>query len=212
MSFHSVYVPIGVPTFDQAAAGKAFAEAAALLRGLDATLDAPEKPLLGVDAVAAFLEDKTADLVVIENVTFANGAYMSEILHRFPDVPVVLWTLREPVVGDGGRLRFAPLEYAGDPVTQFGLLFYRNADQYAAGIRQPVLLFVIFCLDDHFRAEQKERDQHFPVVSGFFQHLRTTRSGAFDQVNVFREAHFAREPEGQLTFRVDHTELHIRRF
>ena len=44
---------------------------------------------------------------MFQNLTFANAAYMSEVLRRF-DCPVLLWTLREPVI-DGGRLRLNSL-------------------------------------------------------------------------------------------------------
>ena len=47
------------------------------------------------------------DLIVFQNLTFANAAYMSEVLRRF-DCPMLLWTLREPVI-DGGRLRLNSL-------------------------------------------------------------------------------------------------------
>ena len=47
------------------------------------------------------------DLIVFQNLTFANAAYMSEVLRRF-DCPLLLWTLREPVI-DGGRLRLNSL-------------------------------------------------------------------------------------------------------
>ena len=44
---------------------------------------------------------------MFQNLTFANAAYMSEVLRRF-DCPMLLWTLREPVI-DGGRLRLNSL-------------------------------------------------------------------------------------------------------
>lgn len=48
------------------------------------------------------------DLIVLQNVTFANAAYASEVMHEYPNVPLLLWTLREPVI-DGGRLRLNSL-------------------------------------------------------------------------------------------------------
>ena len=44
---------------------------------------------------------------MFQNLTFANAAFMSQVLRRF-DCPVLLWTLREPVI-DGGRLRLNSL-------------------------------------------------------------------------------------------------------
>ena len=49
----------------------------------------------------------TPDLMIVQNITFANSAYISAARKRF-DCPVLLWTLREPVI-DGGRLRLNSL-------------------------------------------------------------------------------------------------------
>jgi L-fucose isomerase-like protein len=53
------------------------------------------------------LEDLHPDVIILQNITFANAAYASEVLRRF-DAPILLWTLREPVI-DGGRLRLNSL-------------------------------------------------------------------------------------------------------
>ena len=54
------------------------------------------------------LDTVDPDLIILQNLTFANAAYASEIMHRFRNVPLLLWTLREPVI-DGGRLRLNAL-------------------------------------------------------------------------------------------------------
>ena len=101
--FQVVYVPIGVGTYEMVSAHESFDASVKLLREIDADIAVPEDILLTVDAVGDFLEDKAPDLVIIQNITFANAAYASEVLRRF-DCPVLLWTIREPVI-DGGRLR-----------------------------------------------------------------------------------------------------------
>ena len=63
--------------------------------------------LLTMDKLRAFLDCVQPDLVIFQNLTFANAAYMSEVLRRF-SCPMLLWTLREPVI-DGGRLRLNSL-------------------------------------------------------------------------------------------------------
>ena len=63
--------------------------------------------LLTLDDLRTFLDGLDPDLIVFQNLTFANAAYMSEVLRRF-DCPLLLWTLREPVI-DGGRLRLNSL-------------------------------------------------------------------------------------------------------
>ena len=105
--FVPVYVPVGVPTFHMESAQDQFERSAALLRSVDGAFVCPEKMLLGVDQVRDFLAPLEPDLIVFQNVTFANAAYMSEVL-RLCDCPVLLWTLREPVI-DGGRLRLNSL-------------------------------------------------------------------------------------------------------
>ena len=107
MSFTSAYIPIGVPTFHLESAQKEFEKSAALLRSLDENVAVPQEMLLSLDKLRAFLATVQPDLAIVQNITFANAAYMSEVLHSF-DCPVLLWTLREPVI-DGGRLRLNSL-------------------------------------------------------------------------------------------------------
>ncbi len=107
-TFQVAYLPIGVPTFHLESARAEFEKSSALLRKLCADTLVPEDLLLSVPALTAFMDTLDPDLIVLQNATFANAAYASEVLHRFPDVPIVLWTLREPVI-DGGRLRLNSL-------------------------------------------------------------------------------------------------------
>lgn len=105
--FCPVYIPVGVPTFDQAAAGETFRASAALLRKIDPAFIVPQGVLPGTPQLGAYLEGQTPDLVVVQNVTFANSAYMSEVIRRF-DCPVLLWTPVEPFP-DTGRLKLNAL-------------------------------------------------------------------------------------------------------
>ena len=105
--FTPVYIPVGVPTFHMESAEDAFVRSCKALRALDARFVCPAEKLLSIDALKAYLEPLSPDLVVFQNLTFANAAYMSEVLRRFR-CPVVLWTLREPAI-DGGRLRLNSL-------------------------------------------------------------------------------------------------------
>ena len=107
MDFKALYLPIGVGTFHLESAKALFDASKTLLHSIDGAVEAPDDMLLDVDALGAFLDGKTADLVVVQNLTFANAAYISEVLRRL-DCPVLLWTLREPVV-DGTRLRLNSL-------------------------------------------------------------------------------------------------------
>ncbi len=106
--FQVAYIPVGVPTFHLESAGKLFEESADLLRGFCDNVKVPSEMLLSIDKLKAFLEEIDPDLIVLQNVTFANAAYASEVMHHFSSVPLLLWTLREPVI-DGGRLRLNSL-------------------------------------------------------------------------------------------------------
>ena len=105
--FTPVYVPVGVPTFHMESAEDAFARSCKALKRLDPRFVCPAEKLLSVDALKAYLETVRPDLIVFQNLTFANAAYMSEVLRVYSG-PIVLWTLREPVI-DGGRLRLNSL-------------------------------------------------------------------------------------------------------
>lgn len=107
MSFTALYIPIGVGTFHLESAENEFNKSINLLKKLAPEVTVPGEMLLTIDKLKEYLDGKTADLAIVQNLTFANAAYMSEILHRL-DCPVLLWTLREPVI-DGTRLRLNSL-------------------------------------------------------------------------------------------------------
>ncbi len=107
MSFQVLYVPIGVGTYHMETAQDHFERSKALLSSISDACVFPESILLTVGDLAAYLEGKNPDLVILQNITFANAAFASEVLKRF-SCPVLLWTLREPVV-DGTRLRLNSL-------------------------------------------------------------------------------------------------------
>lgn len=105
--FQVAYVPIGVPTFHLESAQKEFDRSVALLRELEKEVAVPKEMLLSIDLLDQYLDEIEPDLIILQNITFANAAYASEVLRRF-DCPILLWTLREPVI-DGGRLRLNSL-------------------------------------------------------------------------------------------------------
>ena len=120
MGFQVAYVPIGVGTFHLESAQDQFEKSVSMLRGLTADCAVPEKMLLTINDLDAYLDTISPDLIVLQNITFANAAYASEVLKRF-DCPIVLWTLREPVI-DGTRLRLNSLTgaySAGNAITAF---------------------------------------------------------------------------------------------
>ncbi|MCL2368111.1 MAG: fucose isomerase [Oscillospiraceae bacterium] len=123
-NFQVAYIPIGVPTFHLESAQAEYEKSVSLLTSLTAHLVYPDKMLLTLDDLQAFLDDISPDLIILQNATFAHGAYTGEILRRF-SCPVLLWTLREPVI-DGGRLRLNSLTgaySAGSTLNAFGRAF-----------------------------------------------------------------------------------------
>lgn len=106
-AFEVAYIPIGVPTYELVSAGQEFEESKALLHSLCDNVKSPEEMLLGIDKLKAFLDTIDPDLIILQNITFANAAFATEVLARF-NCPVLLWTLREPAI-DGTRLRLNSL-------------------------------------------------------------------------------------------------------
>ncbi len=107
MSFCPVYIPVGVPTYHLETAQDQFGRSCRMLKEIHPDFICPDEMLLTLDKLRAFMSGLKPDFVVFQNLTFANAAYMSEVLRRF-QCPVLLWTLREPVI-DGGRLRLNSL-------------------------------------------------------------------------------------------------------
>ena len=105
--YQTAYVPIGVPTFHLDSAQAEFEKSLSLLSALSKSVKAPDKMLLTMEDLGNYLDGLDPDLIILQNLTFANSAYTAEVLRRF-DCPLLLWTLREPVI-DGGRLRLNSL-------------------------------------------------------------------------------------------------------
>ena len=105
--FQVAYIPVGVPTFHLESAQAEFEKSISLLQSLSDAVAVPEKMLLSIDDLTTFLDTIDPKMIVLQNITFANSAYAGEVLKRF-QCPVLLWTLREPVI-DGGRLRLNSL-------------------------------------------------------------------------------------------------------
>lgn len=125
MKLQTAYFPIGVPTFHLESAGEKFKKSVSLLKSIDSEIKVPSEMLLSIDKLKDFAADVYPDLVIVQNITFANAAYITEILRKF-DCPVLLWTLREPVI-DGGRLRLNSLTgafSAGNALAGFGRKFF----------------------------------------------------------------------------------------
>ena len=93
MKFEVAYIPIGVPTFHLESAQIEFDKSIRLISSLTEEAVYPEKMLLSVNDLCTYLDTINPGLIILQNITFANAAYASEVLKRFT-CPVLLWTLR----------------------------------------------------------------------------------------------------------------------
>lgn len=105
--FTVLYVPIGVPTFHLESAQELFLSSIELIKSIEPNAIVPDKMLLSIPDLVDYIEGKSVDLVILQNITFANSAYSTEV-YKHIHAPVLLLTLREPVI-DGGRLRLNSL-------------------------------------------------------------------------------------------------------
>jgi L-fucose isomerase-like protein len=78
-----------------------------MLKSLYSNVLHPKKTLLSVEEIDEFMENTFPDLVIVQNITFANSSYVSRVVKNI-SCPLVLWTLREPVI-DGTKLRLNSL-------------------------------------------------------------------------------------------------------
>lgn len=128
--FQVAFIPIGVPTFHLESAQEQFEQSIGLIKTITEQAVVPEKMLLTIDDLKAYLDTISPELIILQNITFANSAYASEVLMRF-QCPILLWTLREPVI-DGGRLRLNSLTgaySAANTIREFG----RESFEYLYG-------------------------------------------------------------------------------
>ncbi len=105
--FQIAYIPIGVPTFHLESAQIQFDNSIKAIKTVTDDCIFPSEMLLTTDKLESFLAGISPSLVIVQNTTFANSAYISEIVKQ-TKCDVLLWTLREPVI-DGGRLRLNSL-------------------------------------------------------------------------------------------------------
>ncbi len=120
--FQVAYIPIGVPTFHLESAQIQFDNSIKAIKSVTDACVFPTEMLLTMGKLENFLSEISPNLVIVQNVTFANSAYISEIVKQ-TKCDVLLWTLREPVI-DGGRLRLNSLTgafSAGNAMKKLGV-------------------------------------------------------------------------------------------
>ena len=88
--FEAAYIPVGVGTFHMPSATDQFEKSIALLKSVEPEIKVPGEMLLSVAKLREYLDTLDPDLIIFQNLTFANAAYASEVMHAYPDVPVLL--------------------------------------------------------------------------------------------------------------------------
>ena len=81
--FQVAYIPIGVPTFHLESAQIQFEKSIQMISSLTDSGVYPDKMLLSIDDLKVFLSTINPDLIILQNITFANSAYASEVLKTF---------------------------------------------------------------------------------------------------------------------------------
>ncbi len=104
----TIFVPVGVPTYHLESAKEAFDKSVLTLKSVDCDIIVPDGVLLDLGSLESFLSSKDPDLVIFQNITFANAAYIASVLRRF-DCPVLLWNRTEPQGEKPGRLKLNSL-------------------------------------------------------------------------------------------------------
>lgn len=181
--FQVAYVPIGVPTFDLEKAQNEFEKSISVISKLTDDIIYPKEMLLSIDKLVSYLDSIEPSLIILQNITFANSAYASEVLKRF-SCPILLWTLREDITV-GGRLKLNSL--TGAYSAGNALASFRNGNfEYIFG--SPEEEAVIDKLNSTIRAAKLKEDLrnlkvasigHTPQGFGF------GRASDVDMLNVF---------------------------
>lgn len=181
--FTPVYIPAGVGTFHMESAQDRFEASVRLLRSIDPAFVCPEDKLLSVAALDEYIAGLEPDAIVFQNLTFANAAYMSEVLRHFR-CPVLLWTLREPVI-DGGRLRLNSLTgaySAANALMSFGIenFEYVFGAPEEASVAEAVSAFIRAArIKKEMRTLKMSAVGHTPEGFGFGRALDADLMSAF---------------------------------
>lgn len=182
MNLEIAYFPIGVPTFHLESAGKEFEKSVSLLKSVESDVKVPCEMLLSIDKLLEFADTVNPDLAIVQNITFANAAYITELLRKF-DCPVLLWTLREPVI-DGGRLRLNSLTgafSAANALAGFGRqFFYCFGSPEEESVKEKIVSIIkALKLKKAFESLNLLQIGHTPQGFGFGRGIDTELASAF---------------------------------
>lgn len=214
-----LYLPIGRKTFDLEAAEKKRKDTSAYLNQLRYHIVEPENIITSTEELEGFLQRvqyENISLVIYQSVTFADAEFIQKTIEIL-NVPVIVWSVREPSVG--GRLRLNSLT-GGNSVSHFlrsanhpYRFIYGNVTEENLQKRLKILL-------DVHRVIQRLRSLKIGIVGeyppGFFfsdtkEHLLHEKIGPkiekFDLHKAFEES--KQIPESQYKDMIERAEKQV---
>ena len=110
MSNHRAgFLPLGRVNFDMEAAKACLAASRSMLERASPGIACPDRHLTTHDDMVAWVKANAPfDFLVVQASTFVDPRFGLELLRRV-DCPLVIWSVREPSIAQGGRIRLNSL-------------------------------------------------------------------------------------------------------
>ncbi|WP_308617593.1 hypothetical protein [uncultured Eubacterium sp.] len=70
MDFQTIYLPIGVPSYDLDEARMKYNDSIGMLKLVDKNIVVPNGPIVSVKELCEFLKDKIPTFAIVQNLTF----------------------------------------------------------------------------------------------------------------------------------------------
>lgn len=107
MPLHVGFIAVGRATFDVESANLYFEQSKKLLGTVADRCTSPESLLMSPEDTAQYVQnmirEDEPDVIVFQTTTFVDARFIQEVLDA-TDLPIILWGVREPRVGNGTRL------------------------------------------------------------------------------------------------------------
>ena len=108
-SFRAGFLPLARVNFDMEAAGECLAASRSMLERISSGILCPEKHLTTYDEMIAWIKaNQPFDFVIAQASTFMDPRFGLEYLQLL-DCPILIWSVREPSIAAGTRIRLNSL-------------------------------------------------------------------------------------------------------
>lgn len=123
-AFTVLFVPVGILNYDRLTAAELFERSCKAVKSVWKEAICPDHMLCTTDQVRAWVENVHPDLIIYENITFANGAFVSETV-KMAHCPILIWALQEPPAREGLLTlnSLTGLFSAGNTLQRLGVLY-----------------------------------------------------------------------------------------